>query len=273
MKCVYITNVRRKTVLIWMEVILWAIRFFFGACMFSFLNVIIDRMPRGESVVKGRSHCTGCGRVLTPPELIPCISYLCLGGKCRSCRKPIPVRDFMVELFGGLAFIGCGICFGCGSLGILSMSGTVIFAYLGILMVIALIDWDTQIIYDRFHICILLLGIACIWLFPQHSVTDRLAASLIISVPMLILTLIIPGAFGGGDIKLMAVSGFLLGIPSVICAMFFGLVTGGGYAAIMLKTGKLGRKDHFAFGPFLAFGLALSAFAGDRIMAWYLSFL
>lgn len=77
----------------------------------------------------------------------------------------------MVELFGGLAFIGCGICFGCGSLGILSMSGTVIFAYLGILMVIALIDWDTQIIYDRFHICILLLGIHVSGYF--HSIPSQ----------------------------------------------------------------------------------------------------
>ncbi len=259
--------------LIFLETILWVIRFFFGACIFSFLNVIIDRMPRGESIVKGRSHCTNCGRVLTPPELIPCISYLCLGGKCRSCKTRIPIRDFFVELFGGLAFIGCGICFGCGTSGILSLSGTVIFLYLGILTVVALIDWDTQIIYDRFHICILILGIISIWLFPQNTITDRLIASLIISVPMLILTLVIPGAFGGGDIKLMAVSGFLLGTSSIVCAMFFGLLTGGGYAAVMLKTGKLGKKDHFAFGPFLAFGLVLSAFVGDQIMAWYLGFL
>ena len=259
--------------LLFLEAILWVIRFFFGACIFSFLNVIIDRMPRGESVVKGRSHCTSCGRVLTPLELIPCVSFLCLGGKCRSCKASIPVRDFLVELFGGMAFVCCDRYFGCGSLGILSLSGTVIFMYLGILTVIALIDWATQTIYDRFHVCILVLGIISIWLFPQHTILDRLIASAVISVPMLLLTLVIPGAFGGGDIKLMAVSGFLLGTSSIVCAMFFGLITGGGYAAIMLGTGKLGKKDHFAFGPFLAFGLALSAFFGDRIMAWYLGFL
>ena len=79
---------------------------------------------------------------------------------------------------------------------------------------------------------------------------------------MFVLALLIPGAFGGGDIKLMAVSGLFLGTASIVCAMFFGLLTGGAYGAVMLKSGKLGRKDHFAFGPFLAFGLASAAFYG-----------
>ena len=113
---------------------------------------------------------------------------------------------------------------------------------------VARIDWDTQIIYDRFHILILLLGVAALWLFPEHGMVDRLIGAVIISVPMLLLALIIPGAFGGGDIKLMAASGFFLGK-------------------------KLEKKDHFAFGPFLAFGLALAVFFGDQIVNWYLSLL
>ena len=144
---------------------------------------------------------------------------------------------------------------------------------MGILMVVALIDWDTQLIYDRFQIAVLLLGLISIWLFPQHGITDRLIGAVIVSVPMLLLTILVPGAFGGGDIKLMAVSGFFLGTSSIVCAMFFGLLTGGGYAAVMLKSGRLGRKDQFAFGPFLAFGLALSVFFGDAIAGWYLSIL
>ena len=177
------------------EAILWFLRFLFGACIFSFLNVVIDRMPRGESVVKGRSHCTNCGRVLTAWELIPCFSFLALKGRCKGCKSQIPVRDFWSEVTGGAAFCGCVLSYGCGSSGILSLKGAVIFAYLGILLVVARIDWDTQIIYDRFHILILLLG------------------------------------------------------------------------------KKLEKKDHFAFGPFLAFGLALAVFFGDQIVNWYLSLL
>ena len=89
---------------------------------------------------------------------------------------------------------------------------------------------------------------------------------------MLILALLIPGAFGGGDIKLMAASGLFLGTASIVCAMFFGLLTGGAYGSIMLKSGKLERKDQFAFGPFLAVGLTVAAFYGDQIVSWYLRF-
>lgn len=160
--------------LIVLESILWVIRFFFGACIFSFLNVVIDRLPRGESVVNGRSHCINCGRVLHAWELIPCVSYIFLRGRCAGCKSRILGRDFFVEVIGGAAFIGCGIHYGCGSFGLLSMRGTVMLIYFGILLVAALIDWDTQIIYDRFHIFILILAIANIWLVPEHGLIDRL---------------------------------------------------------------------------------------------------
>ena len=256
-----------------LESILWIIRFLFGACIFSFLTVVADRLPREESVVSGRSHCTQCGRVLAGWELIPCVSYLALHGKCKSCGARIPRRCLFGEIAGGLAFVACGICYGCGSLGILSMPGLIVFIYLGIVFVIALIDWDTQLIYDRFHMMILVLGIFSVWLFPEHGIADRLIGALVISVPMLVLALAILGAFGGGDIKLMAASGLFLGTAATVCAMFLGLLTGGAYAVWMLKNGKLEKKDHFAFGPFLAAGLAVAALWGDNIAAWYLRFL
>ena len=123
--------------LVAIEIIIKVIQFFFGACIFSFSNVVIDRLPRQESVVRGRSHCTKCGRELTALELVPCISYICLGGKCKTCGVKIPPRDFIVEIIGGAAFIGCGTYFGCGNSGIISLRGAVIFAYLGILLVVA----------------------------------------------------------------------------------------------------------------------------------------
>ncbi len=256
-----------------LEGMLWGLRFFMGACIFSFFYVVACRLPTGESVVRGRSHCDSCGRTLTALELIPIFSYIFQRGKCKGCNTAIPAGCFWAEVCGGAAFVGCGICFGCGSTGLLSLRGAVMFCYLGILLIVSLIDWETQIIYDRFHIFILLLGILAVGCFPEHSLSDRLLGFFIIALPMLLLAFLIPGAFGGGDIKLMAVSGWLLGTRSIVCAMFFGLMTGGLYGAWMLKTGKLGRKDHFALGPFLAFGLALAVFWGDRIVQWYLGFL
>ena len=254
-----------------LEGILWLIRFLFGACIFSFLCVVADRMPRKESIVKGRSHCTACGHVLTPAELIPCVSYLCLRGRCRACGAGIPVREFLCDTVGGAAFVLCAVHYGFGVTGLISLEGAVVFCYLGILLVVALIDWDTQIIYNRFHIIIAILAAAQIFLVPEHGIGDRLLGALIVSVPMLVLALIVPGAFGGGDIKLMAASGLFLGMDAIVCAMFFGLLSGGGYAAFMLATKRLKKSDQFAFGPFLAFGLAVAALWGDQIAAWYLS--
>lgn len=256
-----------------LESIIWILRFFFGACIFSFLGVVIYRLPLGESLVTGRSHCTNCNHTLQPLELIPGISYLALRGRCKECKARIPVRDFVCEMLGGLAFIFCGYRYGVGSLGILSLRGLLIFIYLGILLVVALIDWDTQIIYDRFHILILILAVGDIFLDTSHGILDRLIGALIIAVPMFILALIIPGAFGGGDIKLMFASGFLLGTGPIVCSMFLGLLTGGAYGAFMLARKKLDRKDNFAFGPFLAFGLMVGALYGDQLVAWYLQFL
>ena len=147
----------------------------------------------------------------------------------------------------------------------ISLEGAVIFCYLGILLVMAWNDWKTRIIRNRFHVMILLLAVPQLFLVPEHGIGDRLVGALIVSVPMLMLALAVPGAFGGGDIKLMAVSGFFLGMDAIVCAMFFGLLGGAGYAAFMLATGRLKRNDQFAFGPFLAFGLSLAALCGDRI--------
>lgn len=256
-----------------MELILGLLRFMIGASIFSFLNVIIVRLPKEETVITGRSHCPRCGRILTPKELIPCFSYLFLRGRCSGCGQKIAPRYFVNELLGGAAFVGCGLVYGCGSLGLLSPGGWLAFAYLGILLVVAWMDWDTRIIYDRFHICIFLLGIPALWLFPEHTVAERLIGAAAVSLPMLLLSYLVEGAFGGGDIKLMASSGWLLGVRSILFAMFAGIVLGAVYCIGMMLRKKLNRKDHFAFGPFLAAGLCLALFWGDTIVDWYLSFL
>lgn len=260
--------------MLWLlEGMLWILRFFIGASVFSFFNVVICRLPEGENVIKGRSHCPGCGRVLTAWEMIPCISYLALRGRCRGCKDKIKARYLCMEILGGILFLGCILRFGAGSLGLISLSGLVAFFYLGILVMAAWIDWDTRIIYDRFSVGIVFLGLCSLVLCSEHAIPQRLLGCVIVAVPMLLLSLVIEGAFGGGDIKLMASSGFLLGAKSVVIAMFIGLMAGGIYCGIMLKRGKLKRKDAFAFGPFLAVGLGIALFWGDALADWYVSLL
>ncbi len=256
-----------------LEGILWILRFMIGASVFSFFNVVICRLPQGESVIRGRSNCPGCGRPLAAWEMIPCMSYLALRGRCRGCKEKIKARYVWMEAMGGILFLACILRFGPGSLGLISPLGLLSFLYLGILVMAAWIDWDTRIIHDRFSVGIALLGLFSLGLFPEHTLSQRFLGCVLVAVPMLLLSLVIEGAFGGGDMKLMASSGFLLGAKSVAVAMFIGLMAGGIYCGIMLKKGKLKRKDAFAFGPFLAVGLGIACFWGDALADWYLSLL
>jgi len=252
---------------------LWALRFAVGACAFSFLNVVIYRLPRREGVIRGRSHCPACGHVLSPGELIPLFSFIWQRGRCRACGARISLRYFLVELAGGIGFILCAGFYGSGESGLLSLRGTVVFLFLAALTAVAGLDMDTHMIPDRFPLLILALGFFALWLFPEVGLKSRLIGAAAVSLPMFLLALLIPGAFGGGDIKLMAACGFLLGWKANVFAAFVGLLTGGLYCAVMLAKKKLGRKEAIAFGPFLAAGLSASAFCGERAVDWYVSLL
>lgn len=241
--------------------------FLTGACVFSFLNVVVWRLPRGESPLRGRSRCPACGRVLTAWELVPCVSFLALRGKCRGCAAKIPVRDFWVEVLGGVLLAGCAAKFGLGT-----VQSVLTFVLLSLLAVVGLMDWDTMEIYDRFQAAILLCALAAVAVFPEVSLIDRLIGALCVSVPMMVVALVIPGGFGGGDIKLMFALGAFLGWRRTLLAGFFALLGGGFYATYLLRKGKAGRKDHFAFGPFLCGAAGCSIFFGDNILRWYLAF-
>ena len=222
-----------------LEIILWIIRFFFGAGIFSFLHIVIDKLTYGKSAI-----CAKSKRI---------------------------ARYFLVELTGGVSMIGCAIVYGCGKMGVISLRGAVFFIYLGILFVIALVDWHIQMIYDRFHIMILILAVLDFMLYPEMGIATRLTGMGIISVPMLVLALAIPGAFGGGDIKLMAVIGFFLGWKMSLTAFMLAVFSGGIYGIGLLLSKKKGAKEHFAFGPFLCAGTALTLFVGEWLLSWYLS--
>ena len=127
--------------------------------------------------------------------------------------------------------------------------------YLMILCRIAYADWKYQIIEPWTHIGILTL--ACMeMLFPVGvSVQERCLGAVVIAVPMLVLTVLLKGGFGGGDIKLMAVSGFLNGVKVITYAGMLGIILSGIYVSMMLAAGKMGRKDSFALGPFLVMGI------------------
>ena len=147
------------------------------------------------------------------------------------------------------------------------------FVVLGILTVVALMDIDTLEIYDRFPALLFVCGIAAHILIPSLGIKSRLIGCVIVSVPMLLLALIVPGGFGGGDIKLMFGAGFFLGTKLTVVAAFIGILLGGGFGALLLAQKKANRKSQFAFGPFLCIGIAIAMFFGETIADWYMGLL
>lgn len=246
--------------------------FLVGASVFSFLNVLAYRLPRGMNFLTGRSVCPECGEELRWYQMVPVASYLILGGKCGFCRCRIPFRYLASELLGGALAVLTALCFG-WELSVMAMlRGLAVFAFLGVLYAVALIDGDTMEIPNGLVIAAGILGLIACLLFPEPALWERAVGVLSVSLPLLLISLAVEGAFGGGDIKLMAACGLFLGWKLNLVALFFALMGGGAYGVYLLAAKKKGRKDHFAFGPFLCAGAALSLFLGERVLSWYLGF-
>lgn len=235
----------------------------YGIILGSFLNVCIYRIPKDISVAKGRSFCPSCNHALGAADLIPVFSYLFLGGKCRYCKNKISPRYALIELLTGLLFSVIGYHY------LFSLEAVIDCLLCCFLIVLSFIDLDTQEIPDRFHLFILFLGLISI-LFENNSPWYlSVLGFFIISVPMLLIAYFTDG-FGGGDIKLMAASGLLLGAYNIVLAFFIGAFFGAVYGTYLILFKKANRKSAFAFGPFLAIGIFIAELYGDKLIAFYL---
>lgn len=240
--------------------------FIFGSVIGSFLNVVIYRVPKKENIALGRSHCPSCGKTIKSYDLVPILSYLILGGKCRNCKSHISKRYPLVECFTGVI---CVITFMVYGMNPLSLC---LFVYASILITIGLIDWDTMTIPNELIFSVFVCSIPFFFLETEVGIVSRIIGFFIISVPMLLLSMAISGAFGGGDIKLMAVSGLILGAGNTVVAMFIGVLLGGSYAIYLMSTKKVDKKSHMPFGQCLCAGCYLAALYGEAIVQWYLGF-
>jgi leader peptidase (prepilin peptidase)/N-methyltransferase len=235
-----------------------------GACFGSFINAAAFRAANKESVAKGRSKCPHCQKTLTWVELIPLLSYLALRGRCRGCKTPVSPRYLLVEVIFALASALCYIRFG------FSWMTLIAYGVLLILLAIALIDMQTMEIPDGLIIALIPFAAAAAWFYPGISLLQRGIGLPAVALPMLILALVIAGGFGGGDIKLMAVCGFLLGWQNILFAFFLAVMVGGSYALVLLAGKKKKKGEHIAFGPYLCAGVATAMLYGERIIAAYL---
>lgn len=232
--------------------------FLIGITVFSFLNVVIETLPKedGEKITFRRSKCPHCGHVWKCKESIPVFSWLFHGRKCAYCFEKISPRHTLIELLGGILAVAVVIYYG------ISLETITLFVLYGILATIAFIDMDTQYIPPELNIMIAVLGVLSIWTFPGPTLVERVIGLFCISVPLILIILVVPEGFGGGDIKMMAAAGIFLGWKATLAAFFIGLILGGAYGTYLLLVKKKGKKEHFAFGPFLSFGIAIAAFGG-----------
>lgn len=239
--------------------------FVIGICIASFLNVVIWRVPQGISIAKGRSYCPTCNHMLKWYDLFPIFSYLFLKGKCRYCGAKIPKRDTLLELFGGLIGIFCFYKYQ------FSFDTIVVFSIFMILLAITMIDFDTMTIPNGLNIALIVPSVLFAFLHPEISWIGRILGIIAISLPMYILTLIIPDCFGGGDIKLIAVSGLMLGWQNTILAGFISILFAGIYAIYLLCTKRVQKGAHIAFGPYICIGIVISLLYGSSIIQAYTS--
>jgi leader peptidase (prepilin peptidase) / N-methyltransferase len=247
-----------------MDISLLVFVFILGTIFGSFYNVVIYRLPQKISIAKGTSFCPNCHHRIMPWDLIPILSYVLLRGKCRYCNTHISIRYPLIELLTGFLFVLSFIKFGW------SHNSLVAMILASLCLIITMIDLDTMEIPDRFHLLILTLAIIHIAFVSQLPLTDHIIGFFVISLPLYGIALLTNG-MGGGDIKLVAVSGLLLGYTSMLVAFFIAAVTGGLFAVYLLIRKLETQKSLIAFGPYLCLGIFIAFLYGAEIIRWYLN--
>ena len=251
---------------------IYLIVFFTGLIIGSFLNVCIYRIPLEQSIVSPSSHCFHCKTPLSLWDLIPVFSLIFLKGKCRYCKTKISPRYLVVEILTGIIFLLLFLKFG------LSIEYFFYLVLLCILICVTFIDYDYKIIPDEF----ILLGFGygliyrlIMYVFMKESIDtiNILLGFLIGGGFFLLIAIVSNGGMGGGDIKLMAMLGFLLGWKKIVLISFLSFAIGSIFSMGLLLTKIKTRKDSIPFGPFISLSTAIAIFHYEDIIYWYLNFI
>ncbi len=250
--------------------IIWAVAF--GLIVGSFLNVVIHRLPKDESLVVPRSRCPACQTPIRPVDNIPILSFILLRGRCRSCGNSISWRYPLVEGLTGILFALTVVRFG------VSLQAAFLASFLCGLVVVSFIDLDHQIIPNAITLPGIPLGVLAGLLVGQPPFLDRLIGSLA-GAGFLYLVLFYGGvlygqeAMGEGDLNLIALVGAFLGWKAVVITILVGCLVGSVVGLSLIALGRVGRRQHIPFGPFLSLGAVVALFCGEQLIAWYLGLL
>jgi leader peptidase (prepilin peptidase) / N-methyltransferase len=244
-----------------------------GLLLGSFLNVVIHRVPRGESVVSPGSRCPGCGTAIRARDNVPVLSWLVLRGRCRHCATRIPVRYPMVELLTGALFAVVGVRFG-------PSWETPAFLYLAAVSVaLGAIDLDVRrlpnvIVLPSYVVAGLLLLLPAEADGRWDDLLRAVAGMAALYGLYLALVLVYPQGMGFGDVKLAGVLGLFLGWlgwGALAVGGFLGFLLGGVTGVALLAAKRAGRKSAIPFGPFMLAGAFVAVLWGSDLSHAYLS--
>ncbi len=243
----------------------------FGLLIGSFLNVVIWRVPRGESIVSPPSHCPGCDTEIAPYDNIPVLSWLVLRGRCRHCGTRISVRYPLVELASAGLWVAMALRFGW------SWELPAYLVLVSALLALALIDLDTfllpnKIVYPLAYALVVLFGLAALIGGTGDDFVRALLGGAAAFTFFGIVHLISPRGMGFGDVKLSFSLGVALGWiswGSVFLGLFLGFFLGAVVGIALIATRIKSRRDHVPFGPFLAAGTVIAILFGSVLLDLY----
>ena len=243
----------------------------FGLCVGSFLNVVIYRLPNDMSLAKPSSHCPSCKYELRWYDNIPVLSYLMLGGKCRRCKTHISFRYTAVELANTLLWLLCALIFWEKSIPL----ACIYMIACSVFICVFFIDLEHKIIFDRFQIILLVLGIASIFFdryygYISHIIGGVCGFGVFFLISWGFERLCGREGLGGGDVKLAGAVGLLLGWERLLLGLLLSTIPAA-VVMLILSRDKEGESRQFPFAPFLTVGFGLSMLFGRQIIEWYLS--
>lgn len=242
---------------------------FFGLVVGSFLNVLIDRIPQGENVIWKPSHCDFCKKPLRWFELVPVLSFLVQGGRCRRCKKRLSIQYPVIELV-----TACGFVLLLPSAAVTPVGYVLALIIYSAAVVIFVIDLKHQIIPDG--VLLVLAGALILLAVPLSSMErwQHLLTACVSGLGFFLLWIITRGrGLGFGDVKLVFLIALLLGYPLTVVALYIAFLTGAMTGVILILVNRAKMKTRIAFGPFLIGGALCATVLGERILVWFYSFL
>ena len=244
-----------------------------GLAVGSFLNVVIYRVPRGESVLHPRSHCPFCSAGIRPRDEVPVLSWLLLRGRCRDCGARISPRYPLIEALTAAVFVSFALRLGVTA----QLPAFLYFAAVGVAL--AVIDLDTRrlpdvLVLPSYPVGLAALGIAALATGAYGQLGRASVGMAALFVFYFLLAFIYPAGMGFGDVKLAGVVGLYLawlGWGSLFVGAFTGFLLGGVAGVALLLTGRAGRKTAIPYGPFMLAGAFVAVLFGQQLSSAYTS--